>query len=125
MSKNPEVVDGLSDADWSALEKEAGSVTLRYLRTDDPSLEKRVKVATTVLSAATRRQASAGARDALNFAISRSIARTPEEMAEYIRLTQPSFPTLPSTVLPSTARQGNAGQGNAKQGKALTDGEGA
>lgn len=116
MSKNPEVVDGLSDADWSALEKEAGSVTLRYLRTDDPSLEKRVKVATTVLSAATRRQASAGARDALNFAISRSIARTPEEMAEYIRLTQPSFPEV---------RLGDARHGQAQQGKALTDGEGA
>lgn len=111
-TENPEVVAGLSDADWQAMEREAGSVVLRYLRTDDPQLEKRVKVATTVLSSSTRRQATTGARDALNYAISRSIARSPEELEEYVRLTQPSFPGL-------------ARHGKATQGKAISDGEAA
>lgn len=118
---DPEVIEGLSDADWAQLESEAGKVLLRHLRTDDPSLKERVKTATTIISASTRREATKGAREALHFAVARTVAQSPEQLAEYVRATQPSFPRLASGEGP--ARPGLARQGWAKQGKATKTGD--
>lgn len=106
------VIKGPTDAKWDEAEAEALDLLVRHMRTDDPGLEKRVPSARTVLGAAIRRMATIGHREALRFQIASRLAETPEELAEYVRLTQPSIPQL-GDAKHGTARHGLAGQGKA------------
>jgi hypothetical protein len=80
------------------IEKAAADVLLEYLRSDGRSkaLTGKAKVAGSALSTAARNRATAGARAALDFAVARSLASDPKQLAEYVRITQPTFPTLGS-----------------------------
>lgn len=73
------------------IEARATDVLLRYLDSDGRSkaLLNQAKVAAGALATASRNRQTAGARDALTFAMARSIAANPLELAEYIRVTQP------------------------------------
>lgn len=73
------------------VEKASLELIYRVLHTDDadPSLLERTRIGQAAFSAIQRRRQSDGAREALHFAMARSITQDPEALATYIKITNP------------------------------------
>ena len=80
------------------LEAKATDTLIRYLDSDGRSkaLMKQASVAAGALATASRNRQTSGARDALTFAMARSLTSNPAELADYIRATQPHNPIVPA-----------------------------
>jgi hypothetical protein len=90
-----EVLSDINDEIASA-ERTALRAVNAYLDSDgdNPSLLRRAQVAQSLFGSIQRRRATDNARDALTFAIARSITRDPTELARYIKITQPRSPLV-------------------------------
>ena len=73
------------------VEKASLELIYKVLRTDSPDdgLLERTRIGQAAFSAIQRRRQSDGAREALHFAMARSITQDPEALATYIRVTNP------------------------------------
>lgn len=86
---------------FAQLRDKAIEIEWEFLNSDgvDTSLQKREQSARQVLSNWTRNEATKSNREQTNLLTARSLAQSPEQLAEYVRLTMPHSPIL--KALPS------------------------
>ena len=81
---------------WDILKNDAISVISQYIKGDgeaDPELQRRVKVATSVLSSYTRHEQTESAREQNTLIIARTLSDNKEEFAKFMRF-MPRFDSV-------------------------------
>lgn len=95
------------DADYEALRSASTRTLLTYFNGKDDSkeMQERAARAQAVLASVTRREATKNARDALTFAMVRSLSTDRAQLEKYINVTMPAHPIVKALPMETKAKE--------------------